>query len=295
MVQIAGEAKQVQSLVKPKWVVGELKSGSNIVILDTSWYLPSVGRDAKTEFESNRIPGARLFQIDEVCDKTTSLPHMLPKEADFAKAVSQMGINNDTHVVCYDANPHFTASARVWWMFRYFGHDKVSLMDGGLDRWIAEGLPTENLPPKTTPQEEDFKVLNVRKNLIKTLDQITANIKKEDFLLIDARPSERFRGIEAEPRPGLASGHIPGSINIPYRRVIDGFGSFASDSKMRELFSELELDPNQPLATTCGSGTTAAIVSFAFHLLGKNDVAVYDGSWSEYGQLSSGNNVAKGL
>ena len=284
-----------QSLVSPKWVSEELQKGANIVLLDTSWYMPKEGIDVKVAFDGNRIPGARLFQVDEVCDKKTSLPHMLPSEEEFAKAVGQLGISNDTHVVCYDSNPHFMASARVWWMFRYFGHDQISLLDGGLDSWIASGLPTENVAPKSAPKEANFKILNVRKNLLKTLEQIKANIKKEQFLLIDARSSERFRGTEAEPRPGLAQGHVPGSINIPYRRVIDGFGSFASEVKMRELLSELELNPDQPLATTCGSGITAAIVAFSFHLLGKSDVALYDGSWSEYGQISLGNKVETGL
>lgn len=264
------------------------------MVLDTSFYMPSAGIDVKTHFEGNRIPGAQLFQIDEVCDKKSKLPHMLPSEADFAKAVSQMGIGNDTHVVCYDSNPHFTASARVWWMFRYFGHDKVSLLDGGLDSWIVAGLPTESTMPNPA-KESEFKVLNIRKHLLKELSQIKENIKNESFLLIDARSSERFRGTEAEPRPGLASGHIPGSLNIPYRRVIDGFGSFNNEPKMRQLLSELELDLDQPMATTCGSGVTAAIVAFSFHLLGKSDVAIYDGSWAEYGQKSLGHKIATGL
>lgn len=281
--------------MKSKWVSDELKSGSNVVVLDTSWFMPKEGIDVKVQFEGNRIPGARLFQIDEIADQQTKLPHMLPTESDFAKAVGELGIDNDTHVVCYDSNPHFIASARVWWMFRYFGHDKVSLLDGGLDSWIVNGLPTENTPPKVAPKEAKFKVVSVRKNLVKNLEQVKANIKKEQFLLLDARVAERFRGLEPEPRAGLASGHIPGSVNVPYRRVIDGFGSFSTEAQMRELFSELELNPDQPLAVSCGSGVTAAIVAFAFHLLGKSDVAIYDGSWSEYGQTALGNKVETGL
>lgn len=282
-------------LVKPRWLSEELKSGSNTVVVDASWFMPKEGIDVKSQWEMNRIPGARLFQIDEICDQKSKLPHMLPTEADFAKAVSKMGIDNQTHVVCYDSNPHFIASARVWWMFRYFGHDKVSLLDGGLDHWIVAGLPTENVAPKTEPTETNYKIAGVRKNLLKTLEQIKQNIKSEEFLLLDARTPERFRGIEAEPRAGLASGHIPGSVNVPYRRVIDGFGSFTTEARMRQLFAELELNPDQPIATSCGSGVTAAVVAFAFHLLGKSDVAVYDGSWSEYGQLSLGNKVETGL
>lgn len=282
-------------LVKAKWLSEELKSGSNTVVLDASWFMPKEGIDVKVQFDGNRIPGARLFQIDEICDPKTKLPHMLPSETDFAKAVAALGIDNQTHVVCYDSNPHFIASARVWWMFRYFGHEKVSLLDGGLDSWIVNGLPTENVPSKSAPKETDFKIHSVRKNLLKTLEQIQKNIKKEEFLLIDARSAERFRGNEPEPRAGLASGHIPGSLNIPYLRVIDGYGSFATEASMRELFSELELNPDQPLAVSCGSGVTAAIVAFAFHLLGKSDVAVYDGSWSEYGQTALKNKVETGL
>lgn len=251
--------------------------------------------DVKVHYDGNRIPGAQLFEINEVCDQKSTLPHMLPSEGDFAKAVGKMGINNETHVICYDSNPHFMASARVWWMFRYFGHDKVSLLDGGLDSWIISGFPTENTAPKTLPKEADFKILNVRKHLLKDLEQIKANIKSEKFLVLDARSAERFRGVEAEPRPNLASGHIPGSLNVPYRRVIDGFGSFNNEPKMRELLSELELDLNQPIAATCGSGVTAAIVAFSLHLLGKSDVAIYDGSWSEYGQKELGLKVATGL
>lgn len=284
----------VTPLVKPQWVSAELQSGSNMVLLDTSWYMPKDGIDVKVQFDGNRIPGARLFQIDEVSDKTSQLPHMLPTEEDFAAVVGKLGIDNNTHVVCYDSNPHFMASARAWWMFRYFGHDKVSLLDGGLDSWIVAGLPTENTAPKTAPKEATFKIAGVRKALLKSLEQVKENIKKEQFLLLDARSAERFRGIEPEPRAGLASGHIPGSINVPYRRVIDGFGSFANEARMRELFAELELDPDQPLAASCGSGVTAAIVAFSFHLLGKSDVAIYDGSWSEYGQLALKNKVETG-
>jgi thiosulfate/3-mercaptopyruvate sulfurtransferase len=282
-------------LVKPKWVSEQLQSHADVVVLDTSWFMAKERMNVKALFDGNRVPGARLFQIDEVCDKKTSLPHMLPTKEEFEAAVSNLGIGNDTHVVCYDANAHFQASARVWWMFRYFGHDKISLLDGGLDSWIASGLPTENLPPTTLPNPAQFKSTSIRGHLLKSLDQVKANIKKEGFLLIDARSSQRFRGAEPEPRPGLASGHIPGSINIPYTRVIDGLGSFNSEVKMRQLFSELELDPDQPLATTCGSGVTAAIVAFAFHLVGKSEVAIYDGSWAEYGQLSLGNKVETGL
>lgn len=281
--------------MSPKWLSGELKNASNVVVLDTSWYMPSEGHDIKSMFNANRIPGSRLFNIDEVCDKKTTLPHMLPTPEEFAAAVGQMGIGNDTHVVCYDTNPLFMASARVWWMFRYFGHDKVSLVEGGLDAWIVAGLPTENLAPKHQPKEVEFKMQPVRKQLLKNMDQIKNNIKKEEFLLIDARSPGRFRGTEPEPRPGLASGHVPGSINIPFRKVIDGFGSFASEAQLRTILSDIEMDLDQPLAATCGSGTTAATVAFALHLLGKSDVAVYDGSWSEYGQLSLGNKVETGL
>jgi thiosulfate/3-mercaptopyruvate sulfurtransferase len=288
-------AGDVKPLVKPKWVADQLQTGSNMVVLDTSWDMSTSKLDAMLHFEGNRVPGSRLFQIDDVCDKQTNLPHMLPSAADFAKSVGRMGIDNDTHVVCYDSNPHFTASARVWWMFRYFGHDKISLMDGGLDSWIVAGLPTQNTAPKSPPVEAQFKIANVREYLLKDLAQIKANIAKENFLLIDARSPDRFRGTVNEPRPGLASGHIPGSINIPYKRVIDGYGSFANETKMRELLTELELNPDQPLATSCGSGVTAAIVAFAFYLIGHPNVAIYDGSFAEYGQVSLKNKISTGL
>ena len=290
-----GEHRGIEPLVKARWLSDQLKSNSNIVVLDTSWFMAKDQVDVKGQYNANRIPGAQLFQVDEVCDKKTTLPHMLPTQEEFEAAVSNLGIGNDTHVVCYDTNPHFMASARVWWMFRYFGHDKVSLVDGGLDSWIAAGLPTENLAPTAAPSPAQFKVISVRKHLLKNLEQIKQNIKKENFLLLDARSANRFRGVDPEPRPGLLSGHIPGSINVPYTRVIDGLGSFNSEVKMRQLFSELELDPDQPLATTCGSGITAAIVAFSFHLLGKSDVALYDGSFAEYGQVSLGNKVETGL
>lgn len=268
-----------ETLVSSEWLAAHLND-PEIRIVDATYHLPTAKRDPRAEYGAEHIPGAVFFDIDGISDPNTELPHMIPKAADFAVAVSALGISNDHHVICYDTHGLMSA-ARAWWMFRLFGHDRVSLLDGGLPKWKREGRPVDGRP--VAPARADFTA-RLRPELVRSKAEVKSNIASQAAQVLDARSAGRFRGADPEPRPGLRGGHIPGSQNLPYNLLVDADTKVVlAAAQLRAKFAEAGIDPAKPVITSCGSGVTACVLALGLHLIGAGPVAVYDGSWSEWG------------
>ncbi|MCB1883983.1 MAG: 3-mercaptopyruvate sulfurtransferase [Geminicoccaceae bacterium] len=267
-----------QALVSTQWLHDRL-AAPDVRVVDATWFLPGEGRDAKAEYEAAHVPGAVFLDIDDVSDDAGPLPHTVPSPAKFASRARRLGLGDGSRIVVYDANSYF-ASARVWWMFRLMGHADVGVLDGGLNTWRAEGRPVDDEP--VHPGERHF---TARQDnfLLRDLDQVRANLTAKREQVVDARSKARFEGREAEPRPGLRSGHIPGSLNLPYRDLIAADGTFKDKEGLRTALAGAGVDPGRPVVTTCGSGVSAALINLALFTLGRPDTALYDGSWSEWG------------
>ena len=266
-------------VVTTAWLAAHL-GAVDFRIIDARWYLPTARRDAKAEYREAHVPGAVYFDIDQVADRGSELPHMLPAPEAFAAAVAALGVGDGDRVVVYGAR-HLIASARVWWTFRVFGHDRVAVLDGGFPRWREEGRPTE--AGEQRPPVRRFTA-RPRFHLLADLERLRANLTSRETQVLDARSAGRFHGTEPEPRPGLRSGHIPKSLSLPYDRLFRAVdGSLLPPEGLRAAFAQAGLDLEQPVVTTCGSGVSAAVLALGLHLLGRPDAAVYDGSWSEYG------------
>uniref|UniRef100_A0A8D0H3Z8 Sulfurtransferase n=1 Tax=Sphenodon punctatus TaxID=8508 RepID=A0A8D0H3Z8_SPHPU len=272
-----------RALVSAKWVAEAIKSppsGLAVRLLDASWYLPKMKRDPRREFEGCHIPGAAFFDIDQCSDRTSPYDHMLPSATDFVEYVGKLGVGSDSHVVVYDASDQGLFSApRVWWMFRVFGHDAVSLLDGGLKNWQREGYAVSSGKSRATPEEFHG---SLDKSMVKTHDDIMENVESRCFQVVDARSAGRFMGTEEEPREGIEPGHIPGSLNIPFLDFLTTDGFEKSPEEIRNMFQEKKVDLSKPLVATCGSGVTACHVALGAYLCGKPDVAIYDGAWVEW-------------
>lgn len=263
-------------LVSPDWLAARL---DEVRVLDASWHMPDAGRDAAVEFEQAHIPGAQRFDIDEVADRDSGLPHTLPSPDAFARMVGAMGVGNDTTVVVYEAGAPF-AAPRAWWMFRAMGHEAVHVLDGGLVRWRAEGHPVEQ-GPAAHPRPERFQARRVAER-VADADAVAAALAEGRATVVDARSPERFEGRVAEPRPGVRPGHMPGARNLHYADLVDGSGRLLDEAALRERFARAGVDLDKPVITTCGSGVTAAILALALERLDAPS-AVYDGSWTEWG------------
>ncbi len=263
-------------LVSTEWLAQKL---SETRVADASWYLPQAGRNAKAEYASAHIPGAVFFDIDELSDETSPLPHMLAPAAKFAAGMQLLGLGENDLIVVYDGAGIYS-SARAWWMLRAMGHRNVYVLDGGLPKWKREGRPVDRIPPQ--PARRDF-VPHPDHAIVRDLEQMLANLKSGREQVVDARGAARFTASEAEPRAGVRDGHIPGSTNIPYTLLTNADGTLKSEEALRALFVEKQLDLSAPLVTTCGSGVTAAFVMLALQVAGARHVALYDGSWSEWG------------
>ena len=262
----------------PTWLRRHLGE-PGLKLLDASWFLPAEERDPKREFEERRIPGARFFDIDEISRQNTPLPHMLPDSRDFEDAVRALGVDRGDAVVTYDGLGVFSAP-RAWWMFRVFGHDNVAVLDGGFPAWAAGGNPLEHGPaPEVIPG--NFSAA-FRPELVRSLDEVRGALAQAAAAVVDARGVPRFRGEEPELRPGVRPGHIPGSRNVPYGAITPE-GRLAGPDAVRVRFAQAGVDLDRPVITTCGSGISACILALGLYRAGKKDVAVYDGSWTEWG------------
>lgn len=270
----------IKPLVHCEWLSSQLHA-PDVAILDATFFLPNQSRDAGQEYRVEHVPGARFFDIDAVADRSSPLPHMLPSPDFFAESVGRLGIGNATHVVVYDNNS-FMAAARAWWMFRIFGHQRVSVLDGGLRRWKAAQLPLasgEADARATSRYEAGF-----RPELVRNLDAMKTLLETREAQIIDARSPGRFAGTEPEPRPGVRSGHIPGSRNIPFKALVDeATGQLKATTGLDREFHARGIRLDRPIVTTCGTGVTAAILALGLFRLGRADVPVYDGSWTEWG------------
>jgi thiosulfate/3-mercaptopyruvate sulfurtransferase len=267
-----------KTLVSTGWLAERL-SMPDLRVIDASWYLPDMNRAAKAEYDTAHIPGARFFDMDEISDTRSALPHMVPPVEKFMSRMRAMGIGDGHQVVVYDGAGLFSA-ARVWWLFRLMGQMNIAVLDGGFPKWRAEGHPVEDLPPV---MRDRHMTVTVQNHMVKDVTQVAAAAKLKDWDIVDARSAARFKGEEPEPREGLRSGHIPGSHSLHYKRLLNEDGTMRSSAELRQAFEAAGVDLDKPVITTCGSGVTAAILSLALERIGHRRHALYDGSWSEWG------------
>jgi thiosulfate/3-mercaptopyruvate sulfurtransferase len=266
-------------LVSTEWLAGRLGQ-AGLRVLDASWYLPNAGRDARAEYLAGHLPGALFFDLDAVSDPDTSLPHMLPSEEGFARAMTALGLRDSDDLVIYDGTGANMSAARAWWMFRAFGHPAAALLDGGWAKWRREGRPLETGPVTLAPGRFTARL---NRGAVRDLDDLRANLRTQREQVVDMRPAGRFRGTEPEPRPGLRGGHIPGSRSVPYLELVAADGTLLPPDALRRRLKDAGVDLSRPLVATCGSGTSACTLIHALHLLGHDQAALYDGSWSEWG------------
>ena len=277
-------------VVSAEWLRSHL-TAPDVRVLDCTYFMPGSPQTGKQVYDAHHIPGARYFDIDDVADTDSSLPHMLPAPEKFSSRVRKLGLGDGHRVICYDQNG-FLASARVWWMFRTMGHADVAVLDGGFDAWRAAGGGIEDLPPHVLA-DRHF-TCRPRRDLVRDMEQMKSTMESKGAQIVDARAAPRFRGEVEEPRPGLRRGRIPGSINLPYTQVIAADGRLKSDDELRALFAKAGVDLARPIVNSCGSGVTAAILALAQSVAGHDDSAVYDGSWSEWGKPQSETPVEAG-
>lgn len=267
-----------KTLVSTDWLERHLKD-PDLRILDGSLHLPDAQRDARAEYDNAHIPGARFFDIDDISDNRSDMPHMAPSPEKFISRLRAMGVGDGHQVVVYDGAGLFSA-ARVWWLFRLMGKTDVAVLDGGMPKWQAENRPTEDMAPMI---RDRHMTVQRQAPLVRDVTQVAAASKLGDHEIIDARSPGRFRGDEPEPRKGLRAGHIPGSRNVHYRSLLNDDGTMKGAAALRGIFTKAGVDLDKPAITTCGSGVTAAVLSLALERLGHRDHALYDGSWAEWG------------
>ena len=268
----------MHDLVSTEWLARRLGE-PNLLVIDASAHLPDAGRDARDEFEAGHIPGARFLDLDTLKDLESAVPAALPTATQVTQRMADIGVSQGDRVVIYDDSGVKT-SARAWFILRMHGLREIALLDGGLGKWRGEGRPLENGPSRGG----DGRITPAPgAGTVRSKAEMLANLDINAEQVLDARGPGRFTGAEPEIRPGMPSGHIPGSRNLPFSAVLNSDGTFKDESGLRRVFTEAGIDLSRPVVTTCGSGVTASVLLFAMHLLGKEDVALYDGSWSEWG------------
>ena len=268
-----------EALVATEWLAAHLDD-PHVRVVDCSFKLPGITPTARTDYDSGHIPGAVFFDIDDIAEPGTSLPHMIPSPELFAQKIGALGIGDDDRVVVYDSNG-LSSAGRAWWMLRLFGHRNVALLDGGLPKWKAEGRPLETAVPRPAPRQFTARF---EPALVRDKTAVLGNLGTRDEQVIDARAAGRFDGSTPEVRPGLRSGHIPGSCSIPYEQVTDpATRQLRNAEQLTALFRDAGVSLERPIVTSCGSGVTACALAYALHLIGHPGAAVYDGSWSEWG------------
>jgi thiosulfate/3-mercaptopyruvate sulfurtransferase len=273
------EAKDAASdlFVSTQWLADHL-SAPDVVIFDASWHMPNANRDAKAEYLAGHIPGAVFFDIDAVADRSTDLPHMLPDAAMFSSAIGALGFGDGMRAVVYDSVGLFSAP-RLWWTLRVFGVSEVSILEGGLPKWKSEGRP---LAAGETPRPPGCFTPRFDHGLVADAARVREALADRSAQVVDVRSAERFRGVVAEPRPGLRSGHMPGALNLPWNQLIEGT-RLKDRAALERIFATASLDPDRPVIASCGSGISAAILSLAIAAAGRSPATVYDGSWAEWG------------
>jgi thiosulfate/3-mercaptopyruvate sulfurtransferase len=277
-------------IVSAEWLKSHL-TAPDVRVLDCTYFMPGAARTGQQVFLAHHIPGARFFDIDDIADTDSALPHMLPPPEKFSSRVRRLGLGDGHRVICYDQNG-FVASARAWWMFRAMGHGDVSVLDGGFDAWRGAGGAVEDLPPHFLA-DRHFTV-RPRRDLVRDLEQMNQILDAHSAQVVDARSAARFRGEVEEPRPNLRRGHMPGAISVPYTDLIGVDGLMKPDADLKALFAGAGVDMAKPIVNTCGSGVTAAVLALAQSLAGHDDAAVYDGSWTEWGARDAATPVETG-
>jgi len=270
-----------KTLVSTEWLAAHLKD-PDLRIFDASWYMPDAGRDPAAEYAAGHIPGARFFDIDEISDGRSELPHMAPPVEKFMSRMRAMGVGDGHQVVVYDGMGLFSA-ARVWWLFRLMGQKNIAVLDGGLPKWVVDGHKLTTAAPTIRDRHMTVKLEAQR---VRDVTDVARAAKLGDHCIIDARAPGRFKGEQPEPREGMRSGHIPGSQNVFYQDLLHADNTMKSSAELKTIFENAGVDLSKPAITTCGSGVTAAILSLALERIGKTDHALYDGSWSEWGMYA---------
>lgn len=266
------------ALVSTEWLAAHL-SAPDVRVVDASWHMPASGRKGREDYDARHIPGAVFFDVDDIADTSVDLPHMLPAPEKFASKVRKLGLGNGHKIVVYDTDG--LGAPRAWWMFRVFGHRDVAVLDGGLTKWMAEGRALEDLPPM--PRDRHF-LPHVNSTLVRDFTQMRANVDSGAEQVVDARSAGRFTATAPEPRPMMHVGHMPGALNVPFNELVDAeTKTMKPADTLRARFTAAGLDFSRPVVASCGSGMTACTLALALYLLGKTDVAVYDGSWTEWG------------
>ena len=270
-----------KTLVSTHWLAAHLRD-PDLRILDASWYLPDAGRNPAADYKRSHIPGARFFDIDEIADLRSDMPHMAPPPEKFVSRLRAMGVGDGHQVVVYDGAGLMSA-ARVWWLFRLMGKRDVAVLDGGLPKWRVEGRDLSDMPPVV----RDRHMTTSRQNqLVRDVTEVARAAKLGDHAIIDARPPGRFEGTAPEPRAGLRGGHIPGAHSVYFKSLLNDDGTMKPVPALRQVFVDAGVDLRKPAITTCGSGITAAVLSLALERIGKSDHSLYDGSWSEWGMYA---------
>lgn len=264
------------NLVSTEWLASHLGA---VTVVDASWYMPADKRDPKAEFEAKHIPGSVFFDIDAISDHSTDLPHMLPTPDAFAHSVGGLGIGNGQTVVIYDGSGIFSAP-RAWWMFKAMGHDDVRVLDGGLPKWTREGRPVQSGPARAGTKQ--FSA-TAKPEIVRDFDAVMEIVRDKSAQTVDARSASRFTAREPEPRAGVRGGHMPGAANVHFRALLTEASTFKPPAELRAIFEKAGVDLKRPIVTTCGTGVTAAILMLALGEIGASDVALYDGSWTEWG------------